>query len=233
MVKKEDYRINNLYQGGQSSLNPETYSPTGLYTGFNRASGQLGAPTKADVANQLAQVNMLLNQGIIPIEVGALNPEVFDAIPKEHFREINRMAKLTGASLSVHAPIIEASGMGEQGWEESARQLAERQLMDVVERTSPMNEKGGMSINIHGAAKIYGTEYMMTPQGKKEEKIYAVNKETGKIYTMLKSEEKYLPGGEEIKQVTSPRDELAILNHSEWDNNISRMFINICTLLIN
>ena len=111
MVEKED-KVNALYKGGYSTLDPETYSPSGIYTGYRLHSGELGAPTKADTANQIAQVNMLLNQGLIPIEVGALNPEVFDAIPKEHFKEINRMAKLTGAYISVHAPIIEASGIG-------------------------------------------------------------------------------------------------------------------------
>ena len=222
MVKREEYNINDFYQGGYSSLDPETYSPSGVYTGHKIPSGQLGAPTKPDVANQIAQVNMLLNQGIIPIEVGVLNPEVFDAIPKEHFKEINRMAKLTGADMSVHAPIIEASGIGEQGWEEASRQLAEKQLISVVDRTSPMNEKGGMSINIHSAAQLRGTEYIMTPEGKKVEKIYVINKDTGKV-GVLKSEEKYYPGVKGIKKISSPTEELATLNSSEWDNSLSQL----------
>ena len=121
MAKKEGYKISDMYQGEYSSLDPESYSPTGIYTGFKLPARQLGAPTKADTANQIAQVNMLLNLGIIPIEVGALNPDVFDAIPREHFKEINRMAKLAGADISVHAPLIEASGVTEQGWDESSR----------------------------------------------------------------------------------------------------------------
>jgi hypothetical protein len=223
MVKKGDYKINNLYEGRYSTLSPETYSPSGIYTGYRLPSGQLGAPTKPDTANQLTQVNMLLNQGIIPIEVGALNPEVFDAIPKEHFKEINRMAKLTGADISVHAPLIEASGIGEQGWSEAERQLAEQQLMDVVERTAPMNEKGGMSINVHSAVRIPGVEYTMTPEGAKEDKIYVVNRDTGKVSAVFKSEEKYYPGREGLKKVTAPRDELDNLNATEWDNSISQL----------
>lgn len=166
---------------------------------------------------------MLLNQGIIPIEVGALNPEVFDAIPKEHFKEINRMAKLTGADISVHAPLIEASGIGEQGWEEASRELAEKQLIDVIERTSPLNEKGRMSINVHSSARIPGTEYIMTPEGKKEEKIYVVNRDNGKISAVFKAEEKYYPGLKGIRKITSPRDELDSLNATEWENTISQL----------
>ena len=158
MAEKGDYRINNFYQGGYSSLNSEDYSPTGIYTGFKLPASRLGAPTKADSANQLAQINMLLNQGIIPIEVGVMDPNVFDAIPKEHFKDMNRMAKLTGADISVHAPIIEPSGMGEQGWNEAARVLAEKQIKSVIDRTAPLNERGGMSINFHGSGGLQGKE---------------------------------------------------------------------------
>ena len=222
MVKREG-KVNDLYQGSYSTLSPETYSPSGIYTGYRLPSGELGAPTKADTANQIAQVNMLLNQGIIPIEVGALNPDVFDAIPREHFKEINRMAKLTGADMSVHAPLIEASGITDQGWEESSRELAEKQLINVVDRTAPMNEKGGMSITIHGAVKIPGKEYKVTPEGKKLDKIYVVNKDTGKVSAVFKSEEKYYPGVEGIKKVTSPVDELQALNETEWSNTLSQL----------
>ena len=227
MAKKEGYKISDMYQGGYSSLDPESYSPTGIYTGFKLPARQLGAPTKADTANQIAQVNMLLNQGIIPIEVGALNPDVFDAIPREHFKEINRMAKLAGADISVHAPLIEASGVTEQGWDESSRNLAERQLKDVIDRISPMNEKGGMSVTIHGSVRLPGIEYRVTPEGKKEiEKVYIVNTEDGKIMA-LKEEEKYLPtevgAKEEISPISSPRDELEALNQTSWRNAISQL----------
>lgn len=225
MVKKGDYNINNLYQGSTSTLNSEDYSPSGIYTGVKLPASRLGAPTKSDVANQLAQVSMLLNQGIIPIEVGVMDPKVFEAIPKEHFKEINRMAKLTGADISVHAPIIEASGIGEEGWEESSRELAEQQLISVVDRTAPLNEKGAMSITIHGAGGIRGTEYMITPEGKKEEKLYVVNQETGKLSAVLKAEKRYMPGMEDLEKgdVTSPRDELDALNNTEWKNALSQL----------
>jgi len=220
MAKKGEYSVNNLYQGGYSALEPG-YGD--VFTGYRVSPSQLGAPTKPDTANQIAQVNMLLNQGIIPIEVGALSPEVFDQIPKQHFKEINRMAKLTGADISVHAPIIEASGIDEHGWNESSRQVAEKQLMEVVDRTAPMNEKGGMSITIHGAGKIPGAEYQMTPEGKRETSLYVVNRETGKITTVLSEEEKYYPGKKEIKSVLSPRDELEALNETDWDNSLSQL----------
>ena len=110
-MKKEDYIIEDIYQGGYSSLSP---SYGNIFTGYRVAASEVGAPTKPDTANQIQQINQLLNQGIVPIEVITLDPKVFDQIPKQHFKEINRMSKLTGAKISVHVPMIEPSGMGEQ-----------------------------------------------------------------------------------------------------------------------
>ncbi|MBD3247116.1 TIM barrel protein [Candidatus Pacearchaeota archaeon] len=223
MAKKGNYTINPLYQGGYSTLDPNKYSSYGdLFTGYHVPAGAIGAPTSAQTANQIQQANNLMNQGIIPIEVGAIKPEVFDQIPKQHFKEINRMAKLTGSDISVHSPIIEASGIGEQGYDEGQRKQAEQQLMDVVERTAPMNEKGGMRITIHGAGSIPGTDYTMQEGKKKEERLVVVNRDTGKITTALKEEEKYYPYQKE-PDVLSPRSELETLNRSEWKNEISQL----------
>lgn len=225
MVKEGDYTINNLYQGGYSTLD-SSYSASGVGLGYQIPASQLGAPTKPDTANQIAHVSALLNQGIVPIEVGAISPEIFDQIPKQQFKEINRMAKLAGADISVHAPIIEASGISDQGWNESARQLAEKQLIDVVDRTSPMNEKGGMSITIHGAGKIPGKEYKIDEKGNKVlEKIYVVNRETGKISQAFEEEKKFYPSTEDWEKGTihSPEHQIEIMNHTEWDNSISQL----------
>ena len=208
-----------FYPGTPYSLDPE-YGD--IFTGYHIPAGKLGAPTSIQTANQIKEVSQRLNQGVIPIEVGALNPEVFDQIPKQHFKEINRMAKLTGADISVHAPLIEASGITEHGWTEASREVAEKQLKDVVDRTAPMNEKGGMSITIHGATQTPGSEYIKTPEGKTEKMLYAVNRETGKVIA-LPEEEKYYPAEEGIKSVLSPRDELEALNRTEWDNSLSQI----------
>lgn len=222
MTKEGDYVINNLYQGGYSSLSP---SYGDVFTGYRIASGEVGAPTKPDTANQIQQVSQLLNQGIIPIEVGALDPAIFDQIPKQHFKEIKRAAKLTGAKISVHAPLVEPSGIGEQGWSESSRQLAENQLKDVVDRSIEMDDQGGMPITIHSAG-IPGTEYKMTPEGKKIERLIIINQETGKP-APLEEEKKHYPGmiGEKLEkgETREPIRELKALNSTEWENSLSQV----------
>ena len=176
-MKKGNYTVSDIYQGGYSSLEPNYGS---VFTGYRVAASEVGAPTKPDTANQIQQVSQLLKQGIVPIEVGILDPKVFDQVPKQHFKELNRMAKLAGSKVSVHAPLIEPSGVTEQGWSETNRELAERQLKDVVERSVELDEKGGMPITIHSSG-LPGTEYKITPEGKKEQKLIVINQETGKM----------------------------------------------------
>ena len=186
MAKKGGYIIDNIYQGGYSSLSP---SYGDVFTGYRISPSELGAPTKPDTANQIQQVNQLLNQGIIPIEVQALSPEVFDQIPKQHFKEINQMAKITGAKISVHAPLIEPSGITQQGWSESNREQAEEQLKRVVEKSMDLGEKESVPITIHSAG-IPGTEYKITEEGKKVERLIAIDQESGKMFPF--EEEKQL-----------------------------------------
>jgi len=214
------YNIEKIYQGGYSSFTP---SYGDVFTGYRIAASELGAPTKPDTANQIAQVDMLLRQGIVPIEVGALKPEVFDQIPKQHFKEINQLAKITGAKISVHAPLIEPSGFTEQGWSEENRKIAEQQLKEVVERSHDLDDKGGMPITIHSAG-IPGTEYTMTDEGKKISKYLVVNKETGKI-APIEEELKFYPGIKDLKkgEIYSPEKELESLNDTEWINSITNL----------
>lgn len=223
MAKRGGYKIENIYGGGYSSFSP---SYGNVFTGYHVPASELGAPTKPDTANQIQQVSQLLNQGIIPIEVGALQPEVFDQIPKQHFKEINRMAKLAGAKISVHAPIIEPSGIGEQGWSEASRELAERHLKDVVEKTIDLDENGGMPITIHSSG-LPGKEWKMTPDGKKVERMIIVDRETGKPVQAIDEETLYYPGEDlEKGRLMSPEKRINSINNTQWDNSVSQLIFN-------
>ena len=213
------YTINNIYQGSYSSIDPNSAYGS-IFTGYNVPAAELGAPTKPDTANQIQQVNTLLNQGIVPIEVGALNPDVFEQIPKQHFKEINRMAKLAGGKLTVHAPLIEPSGIGEQGWSEANREMAENRLLDVIKKSTELDNKGGIPVTIH-SANIGGSEYGIGPDGKKKvQKLAVINQETGQT-TAIKEEEKYYPGVGKI--ILQPEEEIETYNHSEWTNSVSEL----------
>lgn len=221
MAKIGDYKISS-YQGGASAFEP-TYGEN--FTGYRVAAGRLGAPTKPDTANQIQQVNQLLNQGIIPIEVGALSPDVWSQIPQQHFKELKRQAKLTGAKLSVHAPLVEPSGMGEQRWSEANRELAERQLNDVVEKTVDLSDKGGIPITIH-SANIPGSEYKKTDKGKELDKLAVIERESGKVMN-LEPNIQFIPGGEKVvEEELDPMRRLRSLNKTNWDNSLFGIEVN-------
>ncbi len=194
MAKEGGYTIENVYQGGYSSLDPNKAYSTN-FIGYRINPSELGAPTKPDTANQIQQVSQLLNQGIIPIETGALSPEIFSQIPRQHFKEIDQLSKLTGAKISVHAPIVEPSGMGEQGWSEAQRQLAERQLIDVVEKSHELNSQGTVPITIHSTGTM-GSEYVPDKEkGRKIGKLVVVERDSGKPVQIFEEETMHYPGG--------------------------------------
>jgi hypothetical protein len=223
MEKKEaKYIIGDMYQGGYSTFKPN-YGET--FTGYHLPAGNIGAPTKPDTANQIQQINQLINQGIIPIEAGVLSPEVFDQIPKQHFKEIGRMAGITGTKLSVHAPLIEPSGIDPEGrrpWDDSYRAIAETQLNDMVEKVHDIKSKEPIPITVHSSG-LPGTDYTMGKEGKEVGRLIAINKESGKLVP-LEREERYLPGGDLSNlQKVNAKEELQILNDSEWRNSLSQV----------
>jgi len=232
-MEDTNYIIKDIYQGGYGtfdpkgpiySTDPRTGKKKSTFSGYRLGAGEMGTPTKPDTANQIQQVANLLNQGMIPIEVGALSPDVFSQIPKTHFKEISRMGKLTGAKFSVHAPIVEPSGVGERGWSEINRELAERQLMDVVDKTTELNDKGGIPITIH-SANMGGSEYKMTKDGKKIERMVVINRETGE-QRALEEEKLFYPGGKVVETPFTPERRLRSLNNTSWDNSLFQIEVN-------
>jgi sugar phosphate isomerase/epimerase len=197
---------------------PDNY---GNFVGYRIALSRLGAPTKPDTANQIAQVAGMLNQGIKQIEVGTLSPDVFDQIPKQHFKEMNRLVKLTGAETSVHAPLIEPSGFVKEGaWNELDRKSAERHMFEVIDKAHELSPDKNVPVTFHGSG-IPGTEWMPGKKGGVEaEQMIAINKETGEMRP-LKSEEMTYPGRE--TRTYTPEERLKILNESHWDNNLSQV----------
>jgi sugar phosphate isomerase/epimerase len=209
-----------FYPGTPYSLEPGYGS---LFTGYRIPAANLGAPTKPDSAAQIVEVSNLLNQGIKQIEVGVMSAEVFDQIPKQHFKEINRLTKLTGSQTSVHSPMIEPSGFSREGWSEDNRIASERQLKDVIEKAHDLSPDGNIPVTVH-ASGIPGTEYKpIEEKGEIKNVAYrmiAVNQETGQMVPIMR-EEKYYP--EEGKVIRTPEQELKAINNTDWINNLTNL----------
>jgi sugar phosphate isomerase/epimerase len=185
-------------------------------TGYKMLPSAIGAPTKIDTANQIADVSARLNEGMRTVEVGALSPEVFETIPKQQFKEIRQLAKLTGSEMTVHAPIVDPAGFSREGWSESQREEAERQLIGAVMKSSELGDKN-VNVTIH-ASGIPAWEWQKNLPEKEKGKamMVVVNQETGQL-NPVRREERFYPG--EIK-VWNVQDELDSLNETEWSTKL-------------
>ncbi|MCX6748054.1 MAG: sugar phosphate isomerase/epimerase [Candidatus Pacearchaeota archaeon] len=229
-----------FYSGKPYSLDPN-YGE--LFTGYRIPFSEIGAPTSIQTANQIGEVSNLLNQGGRTFELQPIQAETFDQIPKQHFKEINRLLKLTNADTSIHAPMIDPAGFTQQGWDEAGRMEAERQISSIVERAHELKPDGNILVNIHASATP-GTEYsrpdkkmlddykmqIEREEGRQptveelkrleESQIIAVNQETGQLVP-IKREGKYYPESGYVIKV--PEEEIKVVNNSEWINSITNL----------
>ncbi|MFZ5955856.1 MAG: sugar phosphate isomerase/epimerase family protein [Nanoarchaeota archaeon] len=221
-----------FYPGNFSSMNPYY----GGFVGYRLSAENLGAPTKPDTANQINEVISRIREGMKAVEVGTLQPEAFEQIPKEHLKEIYALAKLSGVKPSVHAPIIDAAGFGQRGWEgEAARQDAEKRIFDVVRRSHDLDPQGNIPITIHSSAGIPGNEYRpevgKKPGDKdrfKKRTILMINRETGQIQPVQEQTEKFDIQGMQGKDWEKGRTITAEtwaknINFNEWDRKLTEL----------
>lgn len=226
-----NYELNDIYQPGYSKFKPGEDSPYLGKQGMIPAS-EIGLTTDPRMANQIAALSTALNQGVSVMEIGTLSPQVFETIPKQHFAEMRRKAKLANAQLTFHAPIqgTDPSGFGQRGYEESNRLAVERQLKDVIDKIAVVDEKGNMPITIHGSNTAGSNwKYITDENGKrvkKQEMLVAVDKQTGQL-TPLKEEIQYTPEGLMTEQGNfgkgvkmSPEEALRSHNSTKWRKDI-------------
>ncbi|HOF44031.1 MAG TPA: sugar phosphate isomerase/epimerase [Candidatus Pacearchaeota archaeon] len=230
MAKKGGYIIENVYQGGYSTLDPnKAYSSS--FTGYRANVGSLGITTNPGTINQIKEVSDKLASGLKNVEIEFIEPRVMDAIPKQQLTEIRQLSKLVGGDVSVHGPVIDSTGMGEQGFSELNRELAERKITEALLRSHELKPDGNITVNFHSAQGIPSSTWktLGDVEGKKPrefKRMVAVERETGKMIH-LDTEKKYYPGEDLSKGETyTPERNLESLNATSWDNQLTQLFFN-------
>ncbi|MBU0930060.1 MAG: hypothetical protein KJ623_03225 [Nanoarchaeota archaeon] len=210
-------------------------------------AGVLGAPLSIQSANQIQDMGLRLNEGMRNIEVSAISPEIAEGIPEEHFNEMRRLAELTDSKVSLHAPIIDASGFTQQGWSENNRVMAEKQFDSIVSRAHNLDKDGNVPIVIHGA-NMFGAEFDKSIETEYKEELKkefealgqkmpekmprvmtAVDQITGQIVP-LEFKKKYKLGAEE-EEIWSPQKQLYSLNQTHWDQEKLKIFSQMKDLM--
>jgi hypothetical protein len=218
-----NYELN--YPGASYQLDPK-YN----FTGYRVPVSDIGGTTSIQTANQLKEVNNMLNQGGKVTELSIINADVFEMVPQEQFKEIRRMNQLTGAESTLHAPITDPSGFSQQGWSEQNRELAEKQFIEFTKRAHELNPKGNIPVTIHSST-IPGSEVMpatgplITEEEKKEgvkevtQSMVFVDQATGQLGN-LKREIRHYPDQPEGK-IYIPEEEIKLHNKEYWGNKLS------------
>ena len=113
----------------------------------------LGAPTSPQTANQIAEATARLNAGVLGVDLALIDERLFEQVPKQHFKEIDRLMKITGAKATIHGPIVDLAGFqaGEGGarWDEDNRIQTERKLNYYFDMAHETDAKGNTPINFH------------------------------------------------------------------------------------
>ncbi len=223
-MAKGDYYTSSFYSEPAYKFKPSRDIPQ---VGYQMKASELGIAVDPRTANQIAMLSQALNSGIVPVEIGVLSPETFDQIPKQHFEEMRRKAKLAEAKISMHAPMVEPAGFGQQGWEESNQKSAEHQLMDIMDKAALLDDKNNIPVTIHSSAYA-GSTYTFEKDpitGKRikvPEQLVVVNRETGQMLPVRKETKYYAESG--AKPITmSPESHINTLNASDWDNEIDKV----------
>jgi sugar phosphate isomerase/epimerase len=200
-----------FYPGAQYPLDS---GYTSLATGYNVTPGTIGLATDFRTANQLQEVGRKLNVGARAIEISMVRPEIFESIPQQHLTELNRLSILTGAELTLHAPLVDPAGFDENlRWSEANREMAEKQMSLAISRARIMNPDKGINVTFHPSAGVPEGLIQMKEKGElKPKAMTIIDPQTGEL-KQLREQERYFPGEPEKFE---PVKELEKINKNQW-----------------
>lgn len=224
-MAKEYFHMGTPYSTDPQYTFTKGTTPYGNFTGYRANFSSLSSAIDPRTANQIKEVSETLNTGIKNIEVGALQPDVFQSIPKEHFKEMNRMAKLAGAEISFHAPMIDPTGITEHGWNKLNQDSAEAQLWDAIKKSQELNPNGTV-VTLHATSGFPGSAEMKMKDDSGKEKIVAmtvIDEATGKIGQIGAEKKRYFgsEGNEPIE--FDAEKERKRINEDQWMNTLSSL----------
>lgn len=214
----------NFYEGLGSTFEYDpnkNYGGDSLFQGYNVPFSRIGAPTSPQTANVLSEVSARMNEGIRTVELQPLSQDLFETIPKQHFKEVNRLMKLTGGEATLHAPLIDPAGFNQQGvWSPDERQQAENKLKDIIDLAHEMNPQGNVPITLHATGGMpSGT--LRKGEAKEGDKFFIVDRDSGQI-AELKREWGYdYKTKKEI--LLNPQDKIEETNKRIIDDNLANL----------
>lgn len=209
----------SMYGGADYGFSPYKDEFLGLTT--RQSFSSIALATDVRTANQIKATSDKINAGAKVIEVGMLSPEVAESIPRQHLDEINRLRKLAGVELTLHGPLVEATGVTREGWTEEDRKQAERQISLAVERGHQLDPEGNVVVTFHSSSLPETMTKVFNPETKKEElkSFLAVDERTGQIQP-VKIQPSYLEPKKNLSAQETMDETLKDQNEKIWANSL-------------
>ena len=218
----------NIYEGADYGFDP--YYGDFLGGSYRTPVGTIGLAIDPRTANQLKETSDKLSTGAKAIEVQMTMPEVAESIPQQHLKEINRLKKLVGTELTLHGAVVEPTGVSKQGWTESDRDQAERQMALSVMRGHELDPDGNILVTFHASNGLPDpeTRFFNKKTGKEELKeFWVVDERTGQ-FTNLPTQKTYFEEEEKGKapgQIVKER--LDKQNKEAWYKSLQHVNFNV------
>ena len=220
-----------IYHGGDSGLSPgnqSIYQPIS----YKMGASDIGTTLDGRTANQLNDVGNKLASGAKVLEVQGVQAGVLESMPKQHMKEIGRQFKLAGATPTLHGPVLEFSGITQQGFDEGNRIKSERQLTSALMRGHDLDPDGNVSVTTHTTAGLPEMEEMTKVKEKVDGKmkeveklgnIFHVDPRTGS-WSAIKAQKRFFPEQGEFKEGGKEFDvkqELGRANKDSWVQSLT------------
>ncbi|MBS3083190.1 sugar phosphate isomerase/epimerase [Candidatus Pacearchaeota archaeon] len=221
-----------FFNGSQYPFEKSTVS-----SAYLPSTKDIAYPSDPLTANQLKKVSDKISTGAQTIEVSGLGltgagpMKHLASVPKQHWKEIDRLRQLTGVDLTFHGPLVDPTGVtGRGNWSEDQRVEAERQMKAAVELAQQMNsqtaEKNskGVVMTFHANNGLPEVKRQIKrPDGTIETvQMAVIDERTGQIGNIPTPRKDYFKGGEE----QTAQQRLDELNEEQWRRQIENVFLN-------
>ncbi len=233
----------NFYTGSEYPFERPYGGFLPLGSAYHPSAKDISYPTDPLTANQLKKVSDKISTGTRNIEVSGLGltgagpMKHLATIPRQHWKEIDRLRKLTGVDLTFHGPLVEPTGAGgRENWTEDKRKEVETQMMAAVELAQQMNSDDktkGIVMTFHSSNSLPEVKRRIkvgvNPDGSPKEEVVqfaVVNERTGEMGPIPLKPEYFERKGEKFATKEEVKKWLDKQNEERWTNQISNLTLD-------
>jgi hypothetical protein len=241
---------------GQAGSYMTAMDPNKAPSNIQWANAYLGASTSLEPGKAMKDFLSLPASGIENVELSVIDPQKFESIPREMFSEARRLGKLLihdftkdgrPTPISVHAPMMEATGFAENKFDENQWRATQQHLNSIVEKAALVGPN--VPLNIH-ASQLPADQNLYNPKkagemlkeleryeqvagGKDQElrnylsqgiipqMMIAVDPVSGQLTAVQGEFREPAPG---LRHFWSPQDKLNNQNRTQWDEMKRHIF---------